>query len=146
MSCEKNLWAWMEHNNYAINEVYQNLHNSQEKVIWEKLVWSRTALPKTRFIRWLAFLNKLKTQLDLLHKIGVTPDDMYPLFGDNSESVNHLFFACKFNKKCLDATMAWLGSNVHIFSPSNLASKKRKVPVARKKIICTALSCLSRSC
>ena len=108
---------------------------------WAKLVWSRTALPKTRFILWLVFLDKLKTK-DRLLKISVTPDDLCPLCGENSESINHLFFACRFSKKCLDATMAWLGSNVNISSLSNLASKKWRVLVARRKIICIALSCL----
>ena len=61
---KEKLWAWMEHSSYAINEVYQNLHISQKKVTWAKLVWSRTTLPKTRFI--LYSLQQAKNQRSAL--------------------------------------------------------------------------------
>lgn len=91
---------------------------------------------------WLA-TSEISWCIPVLHKIGITSDDTCPLCGEHSESVNHLLFVCEFSKKCLDATMTWLGSNVIISSISNLTSKKWRVLVARRRIIiCTALSCL----
>ena len=43
--------------------------------------------PKTRFILWLAFLNKFKTK-DRLFKLGVTPNESCPLCGDEREDID----------------------------------------------------------
>lgn len=96
---------------------------------------------QNKIILWLALLNKLKTK-DRLFKMGVTPRDSCSLCSTESETINHLFFVCRFSTKCLEATLAWLGSKVQITSLSNLPSKKWRIPIARKKVFCIALSCL----
>ncbi|XP_021843508.1 uncharacterized protein [Spinacia oleracea] len=53
-------------------------------------------------------LERLKTK-DRLYKLKVGSDDLCPLCGSMSETINHLFFECHFGAHCKTQIMNWLG-------------------------------------
>ena len=75
--------------NYTITNVYNELTRVGERVRWNNIVWSRCATPRSKFIAWLAFNNRLKTK-HRLKLAGVVENDNCPLCGLESEIVNHL--------------------------------------------------------
>ena len=76
---------------YNVSSVYDSLRVHSPSVKWANLVSHRLSTPKTRFIFWLAMLNKLKTRENLKH-VGIIDEDSGPFCCNDSESVMHLFF------------------------------------------------------
>ena len=66
--------------------------------------------PRSRFIAWLAFNNRLKTK-HRLKLVGVLDSYTCPICKMKSEAVNHLFFQCPFSQKCVDKLKEWFEIN-----------------------------------
>ena len=119
----------MNTSNYAITKVYDDLTCVGERVRWNNIVWSRIATPRSRFIAWLAFNNRLKTK-QRLKLAGKVENDSYPMCGLESETVNHLFFNCTFSKVCVDALKVYMGITGNM---ENLMDTLRGNRLARTK-------------
>ena len=88
----ENISDWLSTRNYVINIVYKDLLGSKPIVSWCKVVWNRCSIPKARFFFWMVMLNRLKTR-DRLKAVGVLVDDICPICGEVSESIDHIFFS-----------------------------------------------------
>ncbi|VVB17004.1 unnamed protein product [Arabis nemorensis] len=62
-------------------------------VEWHRLLWFSQAIPRQRFITWLASRNKLSTGARM-RQWGIT--QACPLCGEPDETRDHLFFACPY--------------------------------------------------
>ena len=77
-------------------------------MFYEKVVWCRLAIPKHRFILWLAVNQKLLTR-DWLHQCIVPLTSLCcPVCSQEDESHSHLFFECAFSRIVLQAVHGWL--------------------------------------
>ncbi|XP_056686040.1 uncharacterized protein [Spinacia oleracea] len=80
---------------YCISKVYKFLQGVAPKVTWWRVMCYNKASPKSLFITWLAILNRLYTT-DRLQAWGIQCFDQCVLCTDEKETVEHLFFECKF--------------------------------------------------
>ncbi|XP_051149233.1 uncharacterized protein LOC127263955 [Andrographis paniculata] len=87
-------------------------------------LWDYPILPKHYFILWLAASGKIKTK-DRLEFLEI--DHTCVLYKTQSESIQHLFFACPFSSQiwaticswmqapitmcCLESAASWISSN-----------------------------------
>ncbi|GJX81464.1 reverse transcriptase zinc-binding domain-containing protein [Tanacetum coccineum] len=83
---------------FSVRQTYYDLHNVNEVVIWNKLIWFSQNIPKHAFILWLAIQERLTTQ-DKVRKWGSYDLMMCPLCSNDMDSHNHLFFECEFSNK-----------------------------------------------
>lgn len=102
------LSEWMKSPVYSIATVYRELMGTQEKVQWGDATWNRATIPRSRFIIWLAYHDRLKTKQHLF-SLGVVEDDKCPICGNATETVAHLFFQCRFSRQCMEMLRHWLG-------------------------------------
>ena len=128
---------WINSDKYNINIVYKELIRSNPRVNWCKFVRHRSSVPKSRFIFWMAMLNKLKTK-DHLMRFGVTPDNCCPICCIDSESSSHLYFSCGFSSRCANLMTSWLGITP-ITSLQALIPSKWMVSRFMKKIIIASI-------
>lgn len=78
---------------YTIQRGYSWLKGNLDICQYGRWVWNKKNIPKHSFIYWLTAKKKLLTKYMLDHR-GINLD--------TSESINHLFYECKFSKLCLD--------------------------------------------
>ena len=60
------LAQWIQRDTYRIAEVYKQFVPRGTRVFWYHFVWHRSAIPKERFIIWLALLQISVLILELL--------------------------------------------------------------------------------
>ncbi|XP_058747138.1 uncharacterized protein LOC131620138 [Vicia villosa] len=75
-------------------------------VDWRDLVCKNKASPRAVFVLWLVCQNRLATK-DRLAKFGINVDQQC-VFCECLETVNHLFFDCRFSKKVWGEILGWL--------------------------------------
>ena len=94
------LLRWMKTPTYSIAKVYNDIRGGGNRVGWNHIVWNRLTTPRSRFIAWLAFNNRLKAK-HRLKLAGVVDSDTCPICKLESETVNHIFFQCRFIQECV---------------------------------------------
>ncbi|XP_057526337.1 uncharacterized protein LOC130805572 [Amaranthus tricolor] len=130
------LLRWMNTPTYSITKVYNDLRGGGSRVGWNHFVRNRLTTPRSRFINWLAFNNRLKTKLRL--KIaGVVGSDTCPICELESETVNHLFFQCPFIQKCVAKLKEWYETNSKIKTLEDILRKNRLTRHRRKQFEAT---------
>lgn len=75
-----NIHTWPNSQRYYISRVYKACRHCNHKIDWTYSIWSRYAMPKHKFITWLAMHERLQTK-EKLKKIGVCDDDCCLLCG-----------------------------------------------------------------
>lgn len=91
---------------YMIRDGYRLLLGVQEKKRWHRQISNRGNIPKFCFIFWLAVQNRLRTK-DRLAKHMILQEDNCVLCEKKVEYVQHLFFSCKYSRKCLLEVKRW---------------------------------------
>ena len=94
------LLRWMNTLTYSITKFYNNIRGGGNRVRWNHTVWNRLTTPQSRFIVWLVFNNQLKTK----HRqkfSGFLDSDTCPICELESETMNHIFFQCRFSQECV---------------------------------------------
>ncbi|XP_062075742.1 uncharacterized protein LOC133779857 [Humulus lupulus] len=90
------------------SKLYNNSLN-QQIVAYKNAVWCRTTLPKHGFLLWMVVNSFLLTR-DNLAKCTIPLDSsLCPVWEDQWESHNHLFFDCCLSKRILSCIFSWLG-------------------------------------
>lgn len=89
---------------------------------------------------WMAMLGKLSTKDRLFH-FGVVDNDLCPMCYDVVESVQHLFFHCKFSAKCVQLLAKWLRIAIHPQLP-RFDKRKWKIPKDKKRVAIASLCSL----
>ncbi|KAE8724396.1 hypothetical protein F3Y22_tig00010533pilonHSYRG00293 [Hibiscus syriacus] len=82
----------------SVGQIWREIWVRKEKVIWERLVWHPTHVPKHSTITWMAALDRLPTK-DRLIAFGLQVDDLYVIYRCEKETRDHLFFQCVFSKQ-----------------------------------------------
>ena len=124
-----------------ISSVYNSLRVHSPSVKWANLVWHRLSAPKTRFIFWLAMLNKLKTREKLKHA-GIIDEDSCPFCCNDSESVMHLFFSCHYSQQCFFQLTSWIGVNIKYDNIFSMNPRQWKVLRFKRKNILVSVCSL----
>ncbi|XP_074293158.1 uncharacterized protein LOC141620099 [Silene latifolia] len=85
---------------YTPNGYYEWLRTTRPPVCWNKVIWTKWALPKHQFMGWLVAHEALNT-VDKLISYGMDVDDGCLLCGQTNESLTHLYFACQYSRRVL---------------------------------------------
>ncbi|XP_074305324.1 uncharacterized protein LOC141640419 [Silene latifolia] len=109
---EAGIWA-PDGNAYRPDAGYRWLVGEHAKVEWYPVIWNRMNWPKHSFIAWLLVLGRLLTK-DRLVRFGVINDGGCELCGEEVETVEHLFFECRYSQMCLTLINDWLESDIPV--------------------------------
>ncbi|XP_060183140.1 uncharacterized protein LOC132613105 [Lycium barbarum] len=93
-------------NSFPIKQIYQQLRGVFQKVTWRKLVCNNLGCPKWIFILTLVANERIHTR-DRLEKWGITNDTECPLCENAVESIDHLFFSCRFSQAIWRRLLKW---------------------------------------
>ncbi|XP_057953981.1 uncharacterized protein LOC131148278 [Malania oleifera] len=85
---------------------YEFWREKMPRVPWRKEVWFNGSQPKHAFCLWLTLKGKLCT-CDKL--VGVETDQRCTYYNTKTESIDHLFFKCKFTGEVWRIIREWLG-------------------------------------
>ena len=97
---KEKLSRWMNEPTYFITKVYNDIRGGGNRVGWNHFVWNRLTIPRSRFIAWLAFNNRMKTK-HRLKLARVVDTDTCSICELESEIANHIFFQCRFSQECV---------------------------------------------
>ena len=132
---------WLSAVQYNVSSVYDSLRVPSPPVKWASLVWNRLSTPKTRFIFWLAMLNRLKTR-DNLKVAGFIDDDSCRFCCSRSESIEHLFFSCHYSQQCFIQLTSWIDVNIKCVNISSINPSKWKMSRLRRNVVISSICCL----
>lgn len=96
---------------YTIQEGYKWMKGEMEDWPWARWIWSNVNIPKHSIICWLAVRQRLLTR-ERLEKVGVCTETRCEICGESKETIQHLFFECKFSNECLKLLLKWLGKGI----------------------------------
>ena len=119
--------------NYSKAEVYKDLMGTQAKVEWANTTWNRATTPRSRFIMWLAYQDRLKTKQKLLN-MGMIEDNICPICCTQTETKDHFFFSYEFSRQYIDMLRQWLKVMWNVRSLKHLY-RKRRMPRSKVKVI-----------
>ena len=92
---------------YSIAIGYKLFSEDQRKVQWDRQVWNRWNYPKHSFISWLAVQDRLATRERVSRFTQLT--DICCVFCKYTvETVEHLFFRCRWVHEGLRSLQQWL--------------------------------------
>ncbi|XP_074300288.1 uncharacterized protein LOC141631529 [Silene latifolia] len=93
---------------YTPKGCYEWLRGTKPKVDWTTVIWNNWSMPKHRFLSWLFAHNSLHTN-SRLKRFGMDIDGQCGLCGVEEETQQHLFFACAYSRRVLQAVMTDTG-------------------------------------
>ena len=138
---KKQLHMFLNKDSYVIKDAYKEFIGTAQSVRWSRMVWLRASIPKHRYIFWLAMLGKLKIR-DRLKIMGVLDDESCPMCHVSKESIEHLFFGCKFSSYCLSLLLAWLGIRLCMRKLSTIYLDSWKVSKPKKQLAIASICSL----
>ncbi|XP_057543980.1 uncharacterized protein LOC130823377 [Amaranthus tricolor] len=106
---------------------------NKDKVSWVNTLWNRVVIPKSRFVVWLAFHERLKTK-QRLKSMGVVDDTVCIICGTQFETTDHLFFMCDFSYQCVEALKRWVRVTWSIKNMNDIY-RTRRMPKTKLKLI-----------
>ena len=127
------LLTWIGKDKYSIKKTYIARVEPHLRFRWINVIWNRFSIPKTRFIYWMAVIQKLKTR-DKLKLIRVVDNDLCPLCGIHSKSNAHLFFECIFSQRCLQEVRRW--SSLKFKPIAHMEFRKPKGNTMQRNTLC----------
>ncbi|XP_021743110.1 uncharacterized protein LOC110709207 [Chenopodium quinoa] len=103
---------WAE-TGYSIRDGYGWLQGDQPAVRWTHWIWNKFNVPKHSFIAWLAIHDILRLRKRLC-RLGICTEETCLLCGSEPETLQHLFFSCRYSKTCMTNICNWIGLNVRV--------------------------------
>lgn len=95
---DKVVWTLHANGEYTSRSAKEALRDHKEVVSWWKVVWFKGHVPRRAVIMWMACKGKLLTR-DGLKNWGCIVDDRCVLCGEDTETMQHLFFQCSFAQR-----------------------------------------------
>ncbi|XP_062114689.1 uncharacterized protein LOC133825809 [Humulus lupulus] len=132
-------WYWK-----SIKAGHDLLFEQSLAVSWSKIVWDRLSIPKHRFVLWLVMLQRLRTR-NQLHKFQPLMDQSCLLYGDDIESIDHLFFHCHYSRVCLQKLkqgLGWNSASLNLMHLIRWIHKAKRMSVIWKSFLYAALAAL----
>lgn len=99
---------WLSKSEFSVSKLYQALLGEVERVEWAKMICQNPAPPKCVFSIWLLLHGKLPT-CNFLQKIGIVVDPTCCLCGEETETIDHMFFACDVVQHVWAGVARWCG-------------------------------------
>ncbi|XP_058775951.1 uncharacterized protein LOC131650247 [Vicia villosa] len=87
--------------------VYKELRGERVDVPWKKIFFQNRARPRSKFILWLILKGRLPTK-ERLERFGFI-NDVTCCFCDQTETLDHLFFACRWTYRIWKEMLEWNG-------------------------------------
>ncbi|XP_016503770.1 uncharacterized protein LOC107821824 [Nicotiana tabacum] len=99
---------------FNIKKLYIVMRPQFQKIWWKKITTGSKAIPKYRFILWLALYRRVAT-VDRLRRWGSIVDNECVLCDTNEEkSMEHLWFGCSYAKTIWSKLLHWLNETHQI--------------------------------
>ncbi|XP_048498113.1 uncharacterized protein LOC125496638 [Beta vulgaris subsp. vulgaris] len=117
---------------FSIKRTYKLMQDNFEKVSWRRLTCNNQATPKSKFILWLALLNRLAT-VDRVSKWNRECSTLCKMCGIQNESVQHLFFDCDYSKSVWSAALQVIGMSPESTAGGELRKAVQKARSKRSK-------------
>ncbi|XP_050207366.1 uncharacterized protein LOC126656792 [Mercurialis annua] len=95
-SQESDKVMFLKKNHFTIKDTWKFLLPDSPKVSWYSLLWKGPNIPRYSFITWIAIQKGLNTR-NKLFRWGSVNSSRCVLCNDDSETIEHLFFHCKFS-------------------------------------------------
>ncbi|XP_074315180.1 uncharacterized protein LOC141651363 [Silene latifolia] len=92
------------------------LRGLRTQVCWMNVIWNPWNIPKNSFLGWLWAHDAMQTKNKLL-QYGVASDADCLLCGQDTESQDHLFFACVYSRRVIQSVNQIIGG---AFTTTNL--------------------------
>ncbi|XP_074292396.1 uncharacterized protein LOC141619266 [Silene latifolia] len=108
---QQQLWSGHIGREYSIAKGYEWLREKGDKVQWSGLVWNKWSFPKHSFLVWIYQHGNLNTNAKLF-SLGIREDDTCFLCGQDRETLEHLFFACRYSREVLGSTGSHLWNRI----------------------------------
>ncbi|XP_074266158.1 uncharacterized protein LOC141588626 [Silene latifolia] len=102
------IWQTQNHQQYTIARDYDYLRVRGAEVSWHKLIWNSWTIPKHAFLDWIYHHGNMNTR-DKLLKLGIGEEDTYYICGADTESITHLFLACRYSEIVMSVVGDWIG-------------------------------------
>ncbi|GAV91183.1 zf-RVT domain-containing protein [Cephalotus follicularis] len=80
---------------YSCKAAWNAIRCCHPKVSWANMVWYPNCIPKHSFYLWLSCLYAHRT-MDKLQRFGVVGNNRCIFCCGNVETIDHLFFGCRF--------------------------------------------------
>jgi hypothetical protein len=118
------VWKHTANGIYSAASAYDAQFQGTIRSPMKHTVWKAWAPPKVKFFAWLANQNRIWTN-DRLAKRGWQNSGPCPLCKQASETVDHLFYKCRYTIRLWDMIKGWLQlghldtSNWHLFQSAN---------------------------
>ena len=105
-------WIWREamFTVYMVKATYNHLKGVEQGGVGDFLAkfWKLKTLPSTQVTTWRVLTNSIATKDNLLRRDLVLVNNLCPLFSDEVETVNRLFFECKVSWRIWALCFEWL--------------------------------------
>ncbi|XP_039012131.1 uncharacterized protein LOC120141273 [Hibiscus syriacus] len=103
-------------------EIWDLIRCKGQTVIWHKLIWFPSHIPKFSLIAWMALLNKLPTR-DRLLKMGINTDSICVNCSTSYETRDHLFSQCTMAVELWNSILKLNGMNTTFLSWDEMVIK-----------------------
>ncbi|XP_016507264.2 uncharacterized protein LOC107824955 [Nicotiana tabacum] len=92
----------------SIKKLYNTMRGEFQKVTWRILTCNNVGAPKRIFVLNLAIQKRLLTR-DRLNNWGITDVLSCPMYNEENETMDHLFFSCVVSKEVWGKVLKWQG-------------------------------------
>ena len=129
-------WQFQGKNTYKVSLGYKWLINGP-KVPWDRVIWTRTSIPRHAFVSWVYVQHRLPTKVRLSRFVHQF-DLQCSLCKGAAEDDTHLFSTCTYAKEVWDSILLWwpipIRSMAH--APADMITPlvNYKAPKAQKQI------------
>ncbi|XP_070022703.1 uncharacterized protein [Nicotiana sylvestris] len=107
---------------YTIKDGYNWRRGEAIKWPYARWIWNRLNVPKHCFIGWAIMKKRLLTR-DRLNLIGVSQEKTCLLCERADETIQHLFFECKYSRRLLEYLCKWLKIKINNADQNNIWRK-----------------------
>ncbi|KAK9756169.1 hypothetical protein RND81_01G078400 [Saponaria officinalis] len=104
---QQQLWMNSEHRGYTIAKGYEFVRDKGSDVSGHDLVWNKWTIPKHSFLAWIYHHGNMNTKAKL-YRLGISEEDTCCICGVASETIDHLFFECTYNRDILLLVGNWI--------------------------------------
>ncbi|XP_058754588.1 uncharacterized protein LOC131627751 [Vicia villosa] len=120
--------AVLQNGFYKTSKMYMSLRGEKEPVPWRKIGFQNLARPRAQFLIWMAFMDRLNTKTRI-QQFGIHTD-LRCAFCPEQETINHIFFECRWTRSVWTQMLVWLGYH-HV--PGNWQYEKQWITMETNK-------------
>ncbi|XP_019236644.1 PREDICTED: uncharacterized protein LOC109216874 [Nicotiana attenuata] len=93
---------------FNMHMIYRKLQGEFQKCTWKRLICNNYAIPRWKFILFLALHDRLQTR-DRVAKWSLVEDSSCTMCEEDPETIEHLFFGCTMTEQIWSNILKWQG-------------------------------------